>query len=468
MVVHLTDKRIKGAKPKAGQWYLWDAVVQGVGVPGLGVKVYPSGKKTFVLQYRCDGKKRRRTLGAWGLRDEGVLNLTEARRLAHEWLARLRRGEDPAVTNPTVRRHHSLDELRARYLQHLTRKAPRSWDTARRNLEKHVPQSLWERRIADISHQDIQDLHTVISRTAPGMANRVVMTLRTMFNRATNNLHWQLPHGNPCTGIDFNPESGRRRALEIEEYRRLSLVLEEAQGAGKIPWQFSALVRVILVVTPRKNEIMPARWSPLPADLLHEYWVRRLKDLLGKREATMYDVESRAALLTKLGRQPYPFLSLDGDHGELVLHNHKTSDRKRSNTTEEKRIYLCPAALEFLHALPSRGVTEWVFPSPRNIHDHLKSPQKRWEELRDLADLGATAEKPAFRLHDARHSFVEVGNRQIGIALKDMAPTISHASVQTTMRYAGGVDYAARVRTRANVDRVGQWIADAMAGRLPH
>jgi len=54
----------------------WDALL-----PGFGVRVYPSGKKAFVLSYREAGRKRLMTLGAYGpltldqARDRATLNL---------------------------------------------------------------------------------------------------------------------------------------------------------------------------------------------------------------------------------------------------------------------------------------------------------------------------------------------------------------------------------------------------------
>lgn len=48
---------------------LWDDEV-----PGFGCRIYPSGKKAFVLSYRAAGKKRLLTLGR-----VGVLTLKDAR-----------------------------------------------------------------------------------------------------------------------------------------------------------------------------------------------------------------------------------------------------------------------------------------------------------------------------------------------------------------------------------------------------
>ena len=43
-------------------------------LPGFGVRIYPNGKRSFVLSYRCHGRKRLMVLGPYG-----VLTLEQAR-----------------------------------------------------------------------------------------------------------------------------------------------------------------------------------------------------------------------------------------------------------------------------------------------------------------------------------------------------------------------------------------------------
>src|SRR5436190_7878072 len=84
----LTDRAIKAAKPKARAYDMHDAVV-----PGLAVRVLPSGVKSFVLVARFPGSRNptRRTLGAYG-----ALSLEKARGKARQWLELIARSIDPA------------------------------------------------------------------------------------------------------------------------------------------------------------------------------------------------------------------------------------------------------------------------------------------------------------------------------------------------------------------------------------
>ncbi len=62
--------------------YLWDDEIT-----GLGVRIYPSGRKSFVVAYRASGRQGVHTLGRFG-----PLTLHEARTEALEKLAQIRRG----------------------------------------------------------------------------------------------------------------------------------------------------------------------------------------------------------------------------------------------------------------------------------------------------------------------------------------------------------------------------------------
>src|SRR5215216_4774093 len=57
---------------------------------GFGVRVYPNGKKVFVLSYRVAGRKRLMTLGTYG-----HYTVDQARKLARTHLVAIDGGIDP-------------------------------------------------------------------------------------------------------------------------------------------------------------------------------------------------------------------------------------------------------------------------------------------------------------------------------------------------------------------------------------
>jgi hypothetical protein len=84
----LTKRAVEALeKPDKGQSFLWDGEIR-----GFGVRVVPSGLKTFVVQYRnAEGKSRRIKIARFG-----VKTVEEARELAKIKLGRVADGIDPA------------------------------------------------------------------------------------------------------------------------------------------------------------------------------------------------------------------------------------------------------------------------------------------------------------------------------------------------------------------------------------
>lgn len=57
----LTKRAIEALEPGAKDFFVWDSELS-----GLGIRVFPSGRKQFVLQYRFGKTSRRMSLGRFG------------------------------------------------------------------------------------------------------------------------------------------------------------------------------------------------------------------------------------------------------------------------------------------------------------------------------------------------------------------------------------------------------------------
>jgi len=78
--MRLTKRAIDGIKPDATEFVLWDDELR-----GFGLRVKPTGRKSFLIQYRNrQGRSRRLTVGSYGR-----LTPDEARREAKRLLAML-------------------------------------------------------------------------------------------------------------------------------------------------------------------------------------------------------------------------------------------------------------------------------------------------------------------------------------------------------------------------------------------
>src|SRR3712207_2351539 len=102
----LTKHMVDALQVGSSDYFEWDD-----DLPGFGVRVWPSGRKTYLVQYRADGRSRRVKIG-----NHGALTAEEARKEARALLGDVARGENPAEERATRRSSMTVRELCATYL----------------------------------------------------------------------------------------------------------------------------------------------------------------------------------------------------------------------------------------------------------------------------------------------------------------------------------------------------------------
>ena len=86
----LTKRTIDATDPQATEFFLWDE-----GIPGFGLRVMPSGRKSFVVQFRAGRRARRMSLGP-----STVLTCDQARTRAITIIAAVKNGEEERCRVP--------------------------------------------------------------------------------------------------------------------------------------------------------------------------------------------------------------------------------------------------------------------------------------------------------------------------------------------------------------------------------
>ena len=103
----LTKRIIDASKPRAKDFFVWDN-----DLPGFGIRVFASGKKSYLVQYRVKGRSRRYTIGL-----HGPFTPEKARIEAMGLLAAIAKGEDPAEEKAVGHRDITVAELCDLYLK---------------------------------------------------------------------------------------------------------------------------------------------------------------------------------------------------------------------------------------------------------------------------------------------------------------------------------------------------------------
>jgi integrase len=262
----LTKRAIEKIQPGGRDAFLWDDT------PGFGVRVLPSGKRSFVLQYRNrEGRSRRVTLGRFG-----VLTVAQARERARRLLVKVADGEDPAEERRQEASSPVFSELAARYLRdHATaKKKPGSVAEDRRLLTKHVLPALANRKVSQITTGDVDRLHSSMSGT-PYEANRTLAVLSMAFACAER-WGWRPRGSNPARGIEKYQERPRERFLTADELVRLGDTLRRLEQEGAVSATAAAAVRLLVLTGCRKQEICRLQWEDVDFER-HELHLRDSK-----------------------------------------------------------------------------------------------------------------------------------------------------------------------------------------------
>ena len=236
--------------PERDVW-AWDDEIK-----GFAVRVKPSGHKSYMVQYRSEGRTRRYTLGA-----HGKLTPEQARKMAQKKLGEVAEGGDPAEERKRGRQALTLRELAARYLdEHAQlKKKPASTFRDKRLLDRFILPALGPRKIKTITRADVAALHHKIGQETPIQANRTLAVFSKMMTLA---IRWGLyPNENPCRHVERFKEHKRERYLSQDELARLGQVLTEAEEKKEISSTAAAALRLLTLTGMRVGEVLSLQWD---------------------------------------------------------------------------------------------------------------------------------------------------------------------------------------------------------------
>ena len=409
--MRISKRTVDGAAPNASVYVIWDDILS-----GFGLRVQPSGTKTYFVMYRPNGGGRTAKSVRYTIGKHGAFTPEQAREKAEEALRAVAAGDDPHGLKLKDRAELTVSQLCDQYMEDGTgTKKPSTLRSDQARIDCHIKPLLGDLRVSKVSGSDIEKFMRDVAkgktaakiegkrkrtdsmaRGGKGTASRTVGLLGGIFTYA---IKLKMRQDNPVHGVERYKDRQSQRYLNAVELGRLG----EALNGMNARDQGVAVVRLLILTGARKGEIEGLRWS-----------------------------------------------EVDFDMSCLRLGDSKTG---------QKLIPLGAPALIVLKGLPRSTTSPFVFPARERgggIEQarHYTGTPKAW------ALLSATAGLEGVRLHDLRHTFASLGAGG-GHSLPMIGKILGHTDVKTTARYA----HLADDPVKRAVNRISESAAAALAGK---
>jgi integrase len=271
-IIALNDDRIARLKPGPKRLAVYDPVV-----PGLAIRVQPSGHKSFVYgaRYPRGGGFTRRELG-----QVGKMTLEDARSKAQAWAKLIASGIDPRDDEERLAREKQIvagNTFAAVAEAYMARRLRGQRRAARveREIRKELIAVWGPRPITAITRRDVTDLidkiidrPTVKRKSSGAYARNIFGHVKLIFDWAINR-DYGLGESSPVDRLKPSDLIGKKavrlRVLNDDELRAIW------NASGSLGYPFGPVVRTLMLTGARLSEVTGASWSefnfPTPGKL---------------------------------------------------------------------------------------------------------------------------------------------------------------------------------------------------------
>lgn len=277
----LTKRVVDAAAVREKDYFIWDDEL-----PGFGLRIFASGKRSYLIQYRAAGRTRRYTIGL-----HGIWTAETARQEAKVQLGRVAQGDNPSEERLLDHQAITVKELCALYLKDLEaglilgkggrpKKAGTIVSDVGR-IKRHIIPLIGNRRVKDLVKADIAKVlkDVMAGKTAltvktkklrgksivRGGAGTATRTVGLLGGILTYAMEAGIITSNPAHGIRKPKDKVRGRRLTEAEYRTLGEMLRKAAENEKYAMTVE-IIRQIALTGCRRSEVINLKWAEVDTD----------------------------------------------------------------------------------------------------------------------------------------------------------------------------------------------------------
>ena len=238
------DRELKKALSSSKRLFIYDT-----SLTGFGCRLTEKGVASYFVEYRHNGRKRRKTIGR-----HGPFTPDQARKAAKSLLGKVAAGTD--IAEQSVK-DKTFGEVIEAYLTQKS-KPTKYWKDTNRFIYNNT-NTLLTRHINSITRAELARLIDNITKRSHSVGRNTFSAIRPIFKWAFERGYIEI---NPIEGL--SPPSvipARERILDNDELKAIW------HAAEKEPFPFNVIVKLLILTGQRRSEVTGMRWSEIEGEI---------------------------------------------------------------------------------------------------------------------------------------------------------------------------------------------------------
>lgn len=220
----------------------------------FGLRLYPSGKKAFVIIYPWNGREKLKTIGL-----SGKITVHAARDRAKRDFALLLDNIDPRAAKDADQQAVLFRDFAEIYIEREVIPHHKGAKYELGRIRGHLVKKFGGYKLPHITHEQVAEFHFDLGERQgkKPTATRVTKMLSAMFNKAVDWHYLPTGHTNPADGITHYNDRQRNRYVKPDELPRLIAALEQEDIYAR------SAIWLYLLTGFRKSELLHATWEQI-------------------------------------------------------------------------------------------------------------------------------------------------------------------------------------------------------------